>query len=171
MNLAQAEKLAQAAKIELVPYCGRIEIAGSIRRKKPEVRDIELVCIPRGSTLMQFVDAVNRWPRIKGSPKGKYTQREYRGVKLDLFICTPKTWACNFVIRTGSADFSHALAIRARSIGVFFKEAQLWYLTPSDPTQLFPLAGINKEIDVFRALKIEWVDPEKRLSASDIIPL
>jgi hypothetical protein len=89
MKLEQAKELAEAAKAELEPYCHRIEIAGSIRRQKPDVGDIELVCVPMGMKLTGFVDAVNKWSKIKGSPKGKYTQREYHGMKLDLFICTP----------------------------------------------------------------------------------
>ena len=31
----------------LAPFCERIEIAGSLRRLKPEVGDIELVVIPK----------------------------------------------------------------------------------------------------------------------------
>ena len=38
---------AEAALIELVPYCQRIEVAGSLRRRRPEVKDIELVAIPK----------------------------------------------------------------------------------------------------------------------------
>ena len=47
MNLQQAQQIAERIKSELAPHCDRIEIAGSIRRKKPEVKDIEIVCIPK----------------------------------------------------------------------------------------------------------------------------
>jgi len=171
MKLAEALDLAHKAVGELRPYCHRIEIAGSIRRKKPQVGDIELVCIPMGAKLFRFVDAVNKWPRIKGLPTGKYTQREYHGIKIDLFICNPKTWACNFAIRTGSAEFSHGLAIRAREIGLCFKNAQLWRMSFDEP-RLSPLSTyINEEVDVFTALRIKWVEPENRLGARDVVPL
>jgi DNA polymerase/3'-5' exonuclease PolX len=166
MKFVQAKQLAEKARSELVPYCHRVEIAGSIRRQKPEVGDIELVVIPKGASLMGFVDAVNRWPKIKGTPKGKYTQREYHGMKLDLFICTPNTWACNFAIRTGSAEFSHSLAIRARQVGMCFKDARLWR-----HDMLGPIPDIIEELDVFKALRIDWVEPEERVSARLIIPL
>ena len=29
------------------PYCHKLQLAGSIRRKRPEVGDVEIVCIPR----------------------------------------------------------------------------------------------------------------------------
>jgi DNA polymerase/3'-5' exonuclease PolX len=38
---------------ELRPSCVRIEIAGSLRRGKPEVHDIELVAVPRTETLSE----------------------------------------------------------------------------------------------------------------------
>lgn len=47
MKLEQAQQIAEALKADLKPYCEKIEIGGSIRRKKPEPNDIELVCIPK----------------------------------------------------------------------------------------------------------------------------
>jgi hypothetical protein len=73
----------------LAPYCTKICIAGSIRRRKPDVKDCEIVAIPRqvpgglfGDELTVdpgFIDAVNRWPRVKGEPTGRYTQRVLPG--------------------------------------------------------------------------------------------
>lgn len=40
MKLEQAQKIAESLKRKLEPYCERIEIGGSIRRKKPEVKRI-----------------------------------------------------------------------------------------------------------------------------------
>jgi DNA polymerase/3'-5' exonuclease PolX len=44
--LAIAEPIAQELLEELRPACQRIEIAGSIRRRKPLVADIEIVAMP-----------------------------------------------------------------------------------------------------------------------------
>lgn len=45
--LAEGRRIAAALVAEFAPACHRIEIAGSIRREKPEVSDIEIVAIPR----------------------------------------------------------------------------------------------------------------------------
>ncbi len=45
--LALARKAAQKLLAQLEPHCERIEIAGSIRREKEEIGDIELVAIPK----------------------------------------------------------------------------------------------------------------------------
>ncbi len=64
--------LAIAAKIrtELEPFCDRIEIAGSIRRKKPNVKDVEIVAIPKpyetGLFESGIATIVNKWGKVKG---------------------------------------------------------------------------------------------------------
>ena len=52
--LAEALRLAEDLADELAPYCDRIEVAGSIRRRVPLIGDLELVAIPRfGDAMMQ----------------------------------------------------------------------------------------------------------------------
>ncbi|MCH8115578.1 MAG: hypothetical protein IIB25_08875 [Chloroflexi bacterium] len=45
--LQDAVKLANDLRVELLPYCERVWTGGSVRRHKPFVGDIELVCIPK----------------------------------------------------------------------------------------------------------------------------
>lgn len=45
--LATARRIAEALLAELAPACERIVLAGSIRRERPNVNDIEIVAIPR----------------------------------------------------------------------------------------------------------------------------
>jgi len=47
MNYETGIKLANEIMDDLKIYCTRMEIAGSLRRRKEEVKDIEIVCIPR----------------------------------------------------------------------------------------------------------------------------
>jgi len=50
--MPHAEAYATALRLvrELAPGCERIEIAGSLRRRKPQVRDIEIVAVARFAT-------------------------------------------------------------------------------------------------------------------------
>lgn len=54
MELEQAQKLAQEIIEQILPYCERVEVAGSIRCKKSEVRDVDLSTLYfyRTSTLL-----------------------------------------------------------------------------------------------------------------------
>ncbi len=115
MRYEDAIIIAERIKSELAPYCERLEIAGSIRRKKPEVKDIEIVAIPKPYEIDMFESnlaiAVNQWEKVKGNlqyGKCKYTQRILPdGIKLDLFFAEPGNWGLIYAIRTGSADYSH----------------------------------------------------------------
>lgn len=53
MRLAFAQKLAEKIVETMRPHCERVEVAGSIRRCKPQVKDIEIVAIPK---LGEFTD-------------------------------------------------------------------------------------------------------------------
>lgn len=45
--LHNAVELANTLRTELLPYCERVWVGGSVRRRKEYVGDIELVCIPK----------------------------------------------------------------------------------------------------------------------------
>jgi len=118
MKLDQAIEIAERIRAELAPFCERVEIAGSIRRRKPEIGDIEIVAIPRmvesgflwsnPEIHLGFCIAVARYQAVKGKPTGKYTQRLLPGgIKLDLFMARQENWGLIFAIRTGSAKFAH----------------------------------------------------------------
>lgn len=50
MNYALALRLAEHFQRRFAPYCHQVAIAGSLRRQKETVKDIELVCIPKWET-------------------------------------------------------------------------------------------------------------------------
>src|SRR5215208_7327083 len=103
MKHAGALAIAEDALNAIKPHCTRILIAGSIRRLKPEVKDIELLVVPRMVPAGLFNDelevdpdfcaSVKRWHKVKGEPTGKYTQRMLPGgMKLDIFIVEADSW-------------------------------------------------------------------------------
>ena len=159
MKLLDALKIAEAYKEIISPFCHRIEIAGSIRRRKPEVKDIELVAIPKIERLMDMRDVFRKWTHIKGQVTGKYMAYKLpEGINLDFFMCSKETWGCNFLIRTGSADFSHALVSRVPRFK--FREARLWC---GDN-----LLETPEEKDVFGFLGLQWIEPPHRIDGNSI---
>lgn len=127
MNLKQAKEIAVNTCYKLEPYCkkGFLRIAGSIRREKPEPKDIEIVALPILAQSDQnnlfdlaptqkiycpdFVNILKSIGNIiKGNPEsGKYIQIElHQGIKLDLFLPDDFDFYRQFAIRTGSSDYS-----------------------------------------------------------------
>jgi len=98
LPLSTAITLAESIVTALAPGCSRIAIAGSVRREKPEVGDIEIVCIPRVTghdlfgvpqyslnmlnTLIDF----QGWETIKAGDH--YRQYDVGPCALDQFITT-----------------------------------------------------------------------------------
>lgn len=169
MELEKAEKIAYTFIGEILPYCDRIEIAGSVRRRKDEVGDIEIVAIPKIEIIrilfgemeerhIGFIHALRRYPIIKGSPEtGKYIQLQLPEIKVDLFLATPLNWGYIFAIRTGSAEFSRFVLacgwVRAGYKGI---NGMLENIKTGEKVT------IEEEIDLFNLIGIEYVKPENR---------
>lgn len=156
----------------LRPHCTQIDIAGSIRRQKPEVSDIEIVCIPalepvglfadQWQRKHEFVEAVAQLPRIKGNASdGRYTQRRdpHSGMAVDIFMAAPDNYGLILILRTGSADFNQQkLLVALKNHRYTMRDGQIWnhkgerIPTPTEEA-VFALAGMD------------WVAPEKRVVA------
>ena len=157
---ATAYKIALEVLEQLKPHCERIEIAGSVRRKKAEVGDIEIVAIPKpyeiGLLESGIATVINQWQKVKGELPCKYTQRILpSGIKLDLFFAEEGNWGSVFAIRTGSADYSHKVLANGwvrqgfRSDGGYlFRDGERY--------------EVREEKDLFKLIGIPFVEPEYR---------
>ena len=160
MKYTEALKIAEKTKAQLAPFCWRIEIAGSIRRKKPEVKDIEIVAIPKlydvGIFSSGIATVVNKWPKVKGELHCKYTQRILpEGIKLDLFFAEVGNWGLIYAIRTGSADYSHkVLALGWVKNGFHSKDGMLNYNGKE--------IAVLEEEDLFKRAGVKYIEPEFR---------
>lgn len=125
----------------LAPLCLRSCIAGSIRRQKPLVGDIEVLFIPcvtlettEGELFPKPLSTVTLWieelqknkilaPRLKrdGSQtygsKIKLMTHVETGIPIDFFTATETNWWNNLVCRTGSREHNIKLASRALELG------------------------------------------------------
>ena len=156
MELQKAVKIANQTVEELRPYCDKIEIAGSVRRKVEFPNDIEIVCIPTPCKLYELKDFVDRWRRIKGQVGGRYTQRMLcEGIKLDLFFTCEDNFGLIFLIRTGSASYSKdMMGSTVRQKGYRVKDGFLWL----DGR----MVSVPTEQDFYKIMKLPFVEPEFR---------
>lgn len=124
MELKKATDIAIDIWKELKDHCepGHCKIAGSIRREKPEVKDIEIVALPKTDDLKDLFENVIGKQRLpgwlkavlelgnpaKGSASGKYMQIEIKElfINLDLFMPDDFDYWRQFAIRTGSAEWT-----------------------------------------------------------------
>lgn len=168
MDYAQARFIADSVVAKLMPVSERVLIAGSLRRKKSEIKDIDLVIIPRrdqeknlfGEVIStppcpEFIELVNSWTKIKGEPTGKYCQRLLKqNIKLEISIATPDNWGNIVLIRTGDFEFSHLWMKAVLKRGLEQKEGYLY-----NGDKIIP---VHEEEDYFKILNLPFISPENR---------
>jgi DNA polymerase/3'-5' exonuclease PolX len=155
---------------ELRPACDRIEVAGSLRRQKDPVHDIDIVLLPKhvperfelGDSkpferlLIQLVEKRSLTP-IRGKEKIKCFVATKTGVPIDVYVATRETWATLLLIRTGSKDHNIKLALRARELGMKLRASGDGI---EDSTG--QLIRVHAEEEIFKLLRLEYLSPEKR---------
>lgn len=128
---------------ELAHFVVRVEIAGSLRRRKAMVGDVELLYIPKILRLPdprdlfgELVDAnaaderiqylenislLHRRKNVKGAEmfgeKNKLMRHVRSGIPVDLFAATEENWFNYLVCRTGGAENNVAIAAAAKRKG------------------------------------------------------
>lgn len=177
--LAEAALVATAIVETLRPACERIEIAGSIRRRKPEVSDIELVCVPRlvdgpsvdlfaappkESLLDIFLLDLERSGRLVQHPTSRADGERYKkrwapraGMQVDLFIVPPggpAEWGVIFAIRTGPADYSARAVTALHDHGLRSVDGRILR-----GNEVMPCP---EEADFFRLAGLPLLPPEER---------
>lgn len=169
MALKDAQNLAQELVDRLRFFCDRIEIAGSVRRQKPEVGDIEIIAIPHpehdffgeltGDHALNGVDWSAFGILVKGGNKYKQIALT-EGINLDLFICTPPAqFGVLSIIRTGPAEYSQRFVTRKQQGGMLpsnmkVKDGAIWLGGEMIHTP--------EEADVYKLIGAEYVEPQNR---------
>jgi len=189
MTHPQALPIAQALRARLLPHCEHIHIAGSVRRCKPQVKDIEIVCQPKVTVLKDLFDydegqiVDSNFARIveeelgrviKGNSDGRQMQIELlEGIMLDLFMPRPYDYYRVLAMRTGSRDYSHnVIATAWNKLGWVGTENGLrrrnectkntsgvWICNTTYP-KIPPVWKSEEEF--FQWLGVKWIEPKLR---------
>lgn len=175
MPLASAVNIAVRFKKVIDPYCSKVVIAGSVRRMKPQVGDIEVVCQPtEPDSLDKFF--AKGYPGLKiNGHRLKRLVYPISGVQIEMYIPEPYDFGRILAIRTGSSVFSHScLAVQWNRLGwggttdglrrkaECIHKGNTWKIKPEfkdNPT--LPPVFENEEV-FFAFLNLTWIPPERR---------
>jgi DNA polymerase/3'-5' exonuclease PolX len=178
---AIAHKVAEKLAAELAPRCERIEIAGSLRRGKADVGDIEILYVPRigqvhvpgelfpksGSLADELVEdwlargVLTKRFNINGSTAwgtlNKLAVHVGSGIRVDLFATTAERWFVSLVVRTGSKEMNMMLAGSALRRGM---QLHMYGVLEVRATgeQIIP----RSEREVFELLGVSYREPAER---------
>ncbi len=173
--LAEALAIAERYRHDLAPMCQRIELAGSARRQKAVVHDLEFVLIPKweierdmfGSPVeisllqMGFSGLARQWGAkvIKDGPKYKQLILS-EGLPLDIFISDTTRWGVELLIRTGPAEFSKRCVTARKAGGLLPSNCAI-----KDGWKVYRGATVlpmPDEKDFLELLGLGWTDPRDR---------
>ncbi len=175
----------------LEPGCDRIVVAGSIRRLKRCVNDVEIVAIPKhipnllgepgDNELFAIIDEEvrsGRWYAQQGhNPHAKAsrytTPSPVTGrltMQLDLFLAIPETWGVLLALRTGPADYSKRIVTERYRGGLLddgyaVRDCRLRYNGISGPGadwREHELIETPEEADFLRFAG-GWIEPHLRM--------
>jgi len=171
MELEKAKAIAEKIKAVLESSCERIVIAGSIRRQKPEVGDIELLCIPKYVDGIDMLDAkiqtlinsdilgyrLNKLGSKVYGPKNKLLFHLPGGIGVDVFSTTEEGWFVALVVRTGGKVTNQRISMAAIKKGLRFHAYGRGFTGPNGEIIC------HSEREVFEALNLPYLAPEERV--------
>lgn len=161
--LAHAQAWALEALDALAICSPRVQIAGSIRREREDVGDIDLVLLDKGDedpwmrhsvaralhdlgyTMTKDGNLIASFVRVATSP-------------LDLYYATPDTWGTTLLIRTGSAAHN----IKLVEAGKKRLPARLLKVSQGVVDTAGRVIASRTEEEIFAALGVPYVAPEDR---------
>jgi DNA polymerase (family 10) len=170
MELEKAREIAKEVRRYLDGSCVRIEIAGSIRRRKKDVGDIELLCISRFDGGFDCLDRrvqglmfqgvlalrLNKLGRKVYGPKNKLLLHVPSGIGVDIFSTTEECWPVSLVVRTGGKATNVRIATAALQLGYQFHAYGSGFSTPHGEIVC------RSEREVFGAVELPYLEPWER---------
>ena len=139
-----------------------IVVAGSIRRKRPEVNDIDIVLIPQGwmwNTIIQVLK--DRWLALVVEAGQELARLKIpvsatsEPVQVDIYRARPETWGVLLLVRTGSREHNIKLCSRAKAMNMMLS-------AKDGVVKDEKVIACRTEVEIFKALEMDFVEPERR---------
>ena len=149
------------------PEVGQAQIAGSFRRKKEIVRDLDfLVSTKKPEAVMEFFTTHPLVENILAHGATKSSVILKNGIQCDLRAVTAAEFPFALNYFTGSKEHNVRMRSRALSRGWSLNE---YRFSAAEGRELRePLPEIQEEADIYRALDLDPIEPELRENHGEI---
>jgi DNA polymerase (family 10) len=180
IGIVSAMRIAEdfVQRLRKLPGVLEVEAAGSLRRRRETVGDLDMVCAVDDESAAQGVsDAFVKFPEVKrilahGVAKASIATGE---CQVDLRIVTRAHFGATLLHFTGSKEHNVHLRAIAQSKKMTLNEWGLYKLAeyeksekkPGETPSAKPVAA-KTEADVYKKLDLEWIDPELREDRGEI---
>ncbi|RST18957.1 DNA polymerase/3'-5' exonuclease PolX [Streptomyces sp. WAC05374] len=151
------------AELSALPGCARCAYAGSLRRMKETIGDIDvLVAAEQSAPFMEALGALPHTAEVIAHGEKKTSIRTTKGLQVDLRVLPPASWGAGLQYFTGSKAHN----IRTREIAVRHKlklsEYGLFDAESGD------MITSETEEDIYARLGLPWIPPTLREDRGEI---
>lgn len=148
-------------KMQQSGLADRCEIAGSIRRRKEVVKDIDMIATSSdASKLMDYFTALEQVEHVLAKGETKTTVRLQNGINMDLRVVPDKEYPYVLNHFTGSKEHNTAIRHRAKAMGIKVNEYGLF--------KEEKLIECQSEADIYTVLGLDYIVPELRENNGEI---
>ncbi|MFW5965215.1 MAG: DNA polymerase/3'-5' exonuclease PolX [Halodesulfurarchaeum sp.] len=150
----------------------RVALAGSIRRFRPTIGDVDVLVATRAGE--EVVDAVAEWDRIEDVIESGDTKTSLRidGLGVDIRLVAPEEFGSALQYFTGSREHNVTLRNRAIDRELKINEYGVFEITADERAAADTRAGTRiageTEDGVYGAVGLPWIPPELREDRGEI---
>lgn len=148
-------------KLRALPEAIRVELAGSTRRGRESVKDVDILVASEKPQAIMDAAAKLANEVIAHGPT-KTSVRLASGLQVDVRVVKPIEFGAAWAYFTGSKEFNIVLRGRALDRGYSLNEYALTPIAGGDAI------SCPTEEAVFQALDLQWIPPEMRENAGEI---
>ncbi len=169
MILVEAERFVEPllGYLRAIPQVQRLEVAGSYRRRRETIGDIDLLGI--ATEPGPVMEAFLHYPQVAsvlGSGDTRSSVTLGSGLQVDLRVVRPECYGAALVYFTGSKEHNVKLRRRAVERGLRISEYGVFRLPEGDGQEEL-IAGLE-EADVYASVELPWIPPELREDRGEI---
>jgi DNA polymerase (family X) len=171
MLLADAERFVEPllAYLNEIPEVERLEVAGSYRRRRETVGDIDLLAITTSpGPVMEGFLAYPQRDKILMSGDTRSTITLGSGLQVDLRVVPPDCYGAALVYFTGSKEHNVKLRRRAVEKGLRISEYGVFRVDENDPEAEGERIAGREEADVYATVGLAFIPPELREDRGEI---
>ena len=172
VRIAEAMPLAERMVAELgrLPFVERVAYAGSLRRGKETIGDIDILASSKEpAKLMEAFRTRDEVAKVLASGETKTSVQTTTGVQVDLRVVPLDRFGAALQYFTGSKEHNVALRERAISRGFKLNEYGLFKVgadgAVADGAEP---AAAREEKDIYAALGLDWMEPTMREDRGEI---
>ena len=141
----------------------RIEVAGSLRRRRPTIGDLDLLAaVDDPTAVIARLDGLPEVEKVLSAGTDKSSIVLGEGPRVDLMVCPPAAWGTHLVHFTGSAE--HNIGLRGMALDRGWSLSEKGFKVIEDGSLLLDA----EEADVYERLGMPWIAPELREGDGEI---